>query len=190
MTRGGYMSKPNSGERLPKLPRGPAEGWPRPTPGQDATTEAQTAACNSCGTHFQPSQHQVKSSTWRNCPACRLCLACGEPRGAGPKTYKLRLCTPCRTIAWQSCWRKQAHPENPGEAIVDGGPLYPYHCELCGWWHRTKIPPGADLGSDYNARRLGLSVLIERIGFDIDAFRFRTPTHDPEFVCPPTSEER
>ena len=134
--------------------------------------------CSSCGTRFRPTEHQVRSSLVINCPACKLCLACGGPRPAGPKPYKLRICKLCTTVAWQSCWRKQAHAQQPEHVVhEDGVELNAYRCELCGWWHLTKIAADADLGSDYNSRRSGLASLFTRISFDIDAFRFRTPTH-------------
>lgn len=134
-----------------------------------------TAPCSNCGQQFEPTEHQLKSSSWINCPACKNCPACGDMRPAGPKPHGLPLCKRCRTIAWQSCWRKRVYPQDPGEQIHDDGmPVHPYRCAVCGKWHLTKIEAGADLGQDYTRRAAAIGRYFTRVGFDIDAHRVRT----------------
>ena len=131
------------------------------------------ADCFTCGRPFEPTLHQVKSAARVNCEGCRVCVACGQPRKAGPTPFGQRLCAPCRTVAWQTCWRKFASVQHPGRIVMDGVALHVLACRLCGKWHATRIPPDADLGEHYTARLAVLAAWVAATGFDIDAHRDR-----------------
>lgn len=139
-----------------------------------------TGTCHTCGSTFQPTLHQVMSAPIINCEPCRACLACGKTRKAGPKPFGLRICGTCHSLAWQSCWRKQAHTEQPPAFDhEDGVAMYPYRCDLCQFWHVTKMPAEVALPGDYVERRQQLAHYLRQIRFDIDAFRHRTPSPAP-----------
>lgn len=150
-----------------------------------ARTARFRASCTVCGVEFEPTPEQVSAVGGPYCgkrcvrtarQARRRaadrppCAACGEP-WEGIYHYGLALCVQCRTVAFQSCWRKRRWDTDPGTfALNDGTPLTGYHCDICEHWHTTTVRH-VSLPEGYAERRDQIGAYLRSVGFDLDAAR-------------------
>lgn len=109
------------------------------------------------------------------------CAACQRrPALCNRDTWGLPICQPCRTTAYNSCWRKRVYTSSYSamrwfNQYRDEGNLQdelsPYRCHLCARWHLTSWGPWEQQSEEYRTTIVNLATVIDVLNFNIDEAR-------------------